>query len=128
VLNFGHTIGHALEQVTNYRRFKHGEAVGVGMLAAGEISRNLGLLPSMELESLTEGVGLCGQLPRTDDLDVSAILDAAMYDKKKVAGNILWVVLERIGKPRIVSGKDITRSVLRRSVRSALDRAAKLRK
>src|SRR5574341_198490 len=45
ILNFGHTTAHALEKVTNYRRFRHGEAVGYGLLVAGEISKSLGMLP-----------------------------------------------------------------------------------
>src|SRR5947208_7771952 len=63
ILNFGHTIAHALESVTRYRRFRHGEAVGYGMLVAGEISKSLGMLPPDELELLREAVRLCGRLP-----------------------------------------------------------------
>jgi 3-dehydroquinate synthase len=64
ILNFGHTTAHALEAVTNYKVFRHGEAVGYGMLVAGEISRNMGLLSASDLELLKDAVHLCGQLPR----------------------------------------------------------------
>src|SRR4029453_2026899 len=104
ILNFGHTTGHALEAVTSYRRFRHGEAVGHGMLVAGEISTSLGLLEASELESLREAVDLCGRLPEAADLDDKAIADAITRDKKSDAGQIKWVMLEGIGRPRIVDG------------------------
>ncbi len=121
VLNFGHTVGHALEQLTNYRRFRHGEAVGHGMLAAGELSKNLGLLDKSELELLREGVRRCGRLPNVKDLNVAAIIDALSLDKKRTGGFVQWVLLERIGKPRLVTGKDIQPTILRTSIRDALE-------
>lgn len=117
ILNFGHTIGHALESTTNYKRFRHGEAVGHGMLVAGAISKNLGLLDGSELESLTQAVRLCGPLPPVKDLDMDAVIDAIAHDKKRTAGQVQWVLLERIGRPRIVNGKEISRTLLRKSVR-----------
>jgi 3-dehydroquinate synthase len=120
VLNFGHTIAHALEAVTNYRRFRHGEAVGHGMLVAGELSKNLGLLDQSELELLREAVGLCGPLPAAGDLDYRAITSAIAQDKKRTAGHVQWVLLEKIGQPRIVDGKEISRALLRKSVGAAL--------
>jgi 3-dehydroquinate synthase len=120
VLNFGHTVGHALEAVTGYRRFRHGEAVGHGMLAAGELSKNLGLLDQSELESLKQAVRLCGPLPPAGALDVSAVINAIAKDKKRTAGHVQWVLLERIGRPRIVDGKEISRALLRQSIRKVL--------
>src|SRR5258708_5628872 len=62
ILNFGHTTAHALEKLTGYRRFRHGEAVGYGMPVAWENSNSIGLLASEELESLRDTVRLCGPL------------------------------------------------------------------
>jgi 3-dehydroquinate synthase len=117
ILNFGHTIGHALEAVTSYRRFRHGEAVGHGMLVAGELSKNLGLLDQSELELLRQAVRLCGSLPSAKDIDEGALLNAITMDKKRSAGHVQWVLLEGIGKPRIVDGKEIRPALLKQSVR-----------
>src|SRR5215204_437753 len=120
VLNFGHTTAHALETITNYRYFRHGEAVGYGMLVAGELSRNLGLMDSGDLESLRDAVRLCGRLPRADKLDTNQIIGALKHDKKSVGGQINWVLLEGIGRPRIVEGRLISAKSLRLSLRAGL--------
>ena len=122
ILNFGHTIAHALETVTDYKRFRHGEAVGHGMLVAAELSKNLGLLNQTELELLTGAIRLCGPLPPARDLDERAVISAIAHDKKRTAGRIHWVLLERIGRPRIVDGKEISSTLLRKSVREVLQR------
>jgi len=120
VLNFGHTTAHALETLTNYRYFRHGEAVGYGMLVAGELSRNLGLIDSGELESLRDAVRLCGPLPRADHLETTRITGALKHDKKSVGGQINWVLLEGIGRPRIVEGRLISAKSLRLALRAGL--------
>jgi 3-dehydroquinate synthase len=120
ILNFGHTIAHALESVTSYRRFRHGEAVGHGMLVAGELSKNLGLLNQSELESLSRAVRLCGPLPSANGLEESAIIKAIARDKKRAGGHVQWVLLEGIGRPRIVDGKEISPRLLKQSLRDAL--------
>ena len=120
VLNFGHTTAHALETITKYRYFRHGEAVGYGMLVAGELSRNLGLIDSGELESLRDAVRLCGRLPRADHLDTNHITGALKHDKKSVGGQINWVLLEGIGRPRIVEGRLISAKSLRLALRAGL--------
>jgi len=117
ILNFGHTIAHALETITNYRRFRHGEAVGYGMLVAARLSKNLGLATERELESLTTAVGLCGRLPSVKKLDASDIVAAVRQDKKRKQGNVQWVLLEGIGHPRIVDGSEISHELLLASVR-----------
>ncbi len=125
ILNFGHTTAHALETVTNYRRFRHGEAVGHGMIVAGEISKNLGLLSIAELEYLREAVALCGPLPSAKDLDLTEIMRALQHDKKSVGGQVNWVLLEKIGLPRIVAGQKIDAKLLRISLRDGLQRSSK---
>ena len=120
ILNFGHTTAHALETVTRYRRFRHGEAVGYGMLVAGEISKGLGLLDSSELEYLRDAVRLTGSLPRTLDLDLDAVTAALAHDKKSVGGEVRWVLLEALGQARLVGGSEIPPSLLRNALRAVL--------
>jgi 3-dehydroquinate synthase len=120
ILNFGHTTAHALEAATRYRRFRHGEAVGYGMLVAGEISKGLGLLAASELELLRDAVRLCGRLPRADDIQEGEILNRLTHDKKRIGGQLKWVLLERIGRARIVDGREIGKRLLRASLRAGL--------
>ena len=122
ILNFGHTTAHALETLTGYRRFRHGEAVGYGMLVAGEISKNLGMLSLDELELLREAVRACGSLPRASDLDVNKLLGAMKGDKKSVAGRVKWVLLEKIGQARIVDGSEIESRNLKAALRDGLQK------
>jgi 3-dehydroquinate synthase len=120
ILNFGHTTAHALETITNYRVFRHGEAVGYGMLVAGELSRNLGLIDAGELKLLCDAVSLCGPLPRADNLDINQIIRTLKHDKKSVDGQINWVLLEGVGQPKIVEGGLISAKSLRLSLRAGL--------
>lgn len=120
VLNFGHTVGHALECTTKYRRFRHGEAVGYGMLVAGHLSKELGLLGASELELLRDTVRLAGPLPAANDLDAGAIIRAISHDKKSIDGSVNWVLLERIGRALIIDGKEITPQLLRDSISAGL--------
>jgi 3-dehydroquinate synthase len=122
ILNLGHTTAHALEAVTHYRRFRHGEAVGYGLLVAGEISNRLGMLDAAELESLREAVQLTGRLPHADDLDLASITRALAHDKKNVGGQLKWVLLERLGRARIIDGSEISSRLLRASLRAGLQR------
>jgi 3-dehydroquinate synthase len=120
ILNFGHTAAHALETVTGYRRFRHGEAVGYGMIVAAEISQRLGMLDASELESLRACVRLAGRLPRADDLTERSVLHAIASDKKSVGGEVRWILLERIGRARIVGGQEIPPRVLSAALHAAL--------
>ncbi len=97
LLNYGHTIGHAIEAATGYSRFLHGEAVSLGMTAAAHISRGMGTMTAAEVErqrALLESYGLPVS---AGGLDRAAILDAMTMDKKTTAGSVRWVLLDGIG-------------------------------
>ncbi len=97
ILNFGHTFGHALEQVTRYRRYLHGEAVFLGMRMAALLSSSLGLIKEDEVERIT-GVLSLFPLPRAKGPSSKKLFTAIGSDKKKRGGSIHYVVLERIGR------------------------------
>ena len=105
-LNFGHTVGHALEAVTNFRRFRHGEAVAHGMLAAASLSAARGLLSAVDRERIQDVVRRLGPLPAVADLNRSDVLDAITRDKKVVEGRLHYVLLSAIGATQVAT--DVT--------------------
>jgi 3-dehydroquinate synthase len=120
ILNFGHTLAHALEKVTNYRYFKHGEAVGYGVMFAAELSKNLEILPQNQVTLLNDVVRPAGELPPIGRLNPSDIVAALGFDKKNVGGSLQWVLLRGIGKPVIFPDKNIPRPLLLETIKSFL--------
>ncbi len=115
ILNFGHTIGHAVETETRYARFLHGEAVGLGMCLESRLSEILGLMDPQQVKrimTLIADYGLPCRLPK--DIHVSNLLSHMKRDKKTVAGEITFVLPERIGK--VVIKKGITTSDIEKAV------------
>jgi len=115
-LNFGHTAGHALEAVTKYRRFRHGEAVGYGMLVAAEIAVARGTMPAADRDALAALVAKMGPLPAVADLSVAETLEAIAHDKKVVAGQLHYVLPTSIGTCEVVA--DVTKDEIAAALRS----------
>jgi 3-dehydroquinate synthase len=111
ILNYGHTTGHAIEAVTHYRTVLHGEAISVGMMAAAEIGRRVGVTPAHVGErqaALFERYGVPLRMP---GIDPDAVFDAMALDKKIADGKLRWVLLEDAGRP--VVRDDVPASVVR---------------
>lgn len=98
VLNLGHTFGHAIETMTGYTRWLHGEAVGCGLVLAAELSRLLGTLAASEVETIEAAVQRAGLPVRVDGLSAVGMLESMRGDKKAEAGEIRFIVLDRIGR------------------------------
>lgn len=106
ILNFGHTIGHALEAETGYNRFLHGEAVGWGMLAATDLAARLHMLPDTEAAHIADSIKRFGPLPAANDLSPDNLLGRLSNDKKTMGGRVHFVLPTKIGQVDIVSGID----------------------
>jgi 3-dehydroquinate synthase len=98
LLNLGHTFGHAIEALTGYTQWLHGEAVGCGMVLAADLSRRLGLITDRDVRSVEHAVALAGLPPRIEGLGADAALQSMRGDKKAEAGAVRYIVLERIGR------------------------------
>ena len=109
-LNFGHTAGHALEAVTKYRRFRHGEAVAYGMLVAAELSVARRVLSSGDRDRLASLIMQMGPLPPVGDLQAADILEAVKRDKKVIGGRLHFVLASTIGATSTVT--DVTEEEL----------------
>ena len=106
ILNFGHTAGHAIEAVTKYRRYRHGEAVAYGMLVAAELAVARGALADLDRKALASLIANLGPLPAIADVPIDEIMEAMQHDKKMVAGRLHFVLPTAIGATTIVD--DVT--------------------
>ncbi len=114
ILNFGHTAGHALESVTKYRRFRHGEAVGYGMLVAAELAVARGAMKESDRKALADVIASLGPLPPIGDISLKEMLDAMKHDKKMIAGRLHFVLPTGIGSWAIVD--DVTEKEMKKAL------------
>jgi len=98
ILNFGHTVGHALEAVTKYKQFRHGEAIGYGMLAALAIGVARGVTPKSLYEEVAALITQLGPLPPVADISARDVFEAIGRDKKIVAGTLHFIAASDRGK------------------------------
>jgi 3-dehydroquinate synthase len=111
ILNYGHTIGHAVETVTGYKKLLHGEAVAMGMCAAADLAVNMKMLnpgDAARIRELVEFYSLPGKVP--SDLKASEMIEAMAIDKKTRAGKLQFILPESIGHVKIVD--DVSREMI----------------
>ena len=120
ILNFGHTLAHALEKITDYKHFKHGEAVGYGILFAAELSKKLEILDKNELKSLNDVLQRVGNLPDTQNINLKKVHEAFAFDKKVIGKSLQWILLEGIGQPKIVENKEISAAAVQETLEKIL--------
>ncbi|MBI4689124.1 MAG: 3-dehydroquinate synthase [Nitrospirae bacterium] len=108
ILNYGHTIGHAIETVTRYKRFLHGEAVAIGMYFEAKIAEMLNFFKKrnvLKIKALLDSYGLPSEMP--SGINVNTLTTCMKLDKKAVAGELRFILPEKIGKVNIQKGIDI---------------------
>ena len=121
ILNFGHTFGHALESVTNYRRYQHGEAVAWGMMCAALLGHETDVTPGADVSRIVALVRRLGTLPAWPRVPVSRLLSAMRSDKKARGGRLRFVLSPRIGRAGSYDAvsEDIVKRVLQFAPRLA---------
>ncbi|MGE5551948.1 MAG: 3-dehydroquinate synthase [Bacteroidota bacterium] len=120
LLNLGHTVGHAVERAAGYGTWRHGEAVGIGLLAAGRLAKNLGMLKTPELARLEAAVratlGPC--LPNLALELLEPMLAALFHDKKTIAGRLRFVLPRGLGRAEVV--ETVTMEMVREELEGLL--------
>ena len=103
ILNFGHTLGHAIEAITGYSKFIHGEAVAIGMVYAAKLSHQLGKCSQEIPEQIMKLVKKCGLPVDLPDLDPQMIIESLYHDKKTMNNKIKFILVREIGEIEIVN-------------------------
>ena len=115
ILNFGHTVGHALEAATRFYTLSHGKAVAIGMMAAARISEQLGMLERNNIHSIENLLLKFGLPTYCQGVNPDDLITSIHFDKKTTLGQTGWVLLQGIGKGVInqTVAEDVVRRVLR---------------
>ncbi len=114
ILNFGHTMAHAIEEETGYRRYNHGEAVAIGMLGAACISELLGLIGHAEVKRIRTLLEAMGLPVRAEGCTTEHMYRSIFRDKKTLNGRVNWVLMDSIGKVHVDGNvpEDIVRKAM----------------
>ena len=107
ILNFGHTFGHALESVTAYKKYQHGEAVAWGMMAAALYGHEIGVTPASDVARLVSLVRRMGKLPEWPRVAPKRLIELMGSDKKTRAGKLRFVLTPKIGKAATYEARDL---------------------
>src|SRR5579884_43753 len=118
ILNFGHTVGHALEAETEYTRFLHGEAIAWGMLASTRLAELIDMLPASDASAIRKVICRFGPLPRANDLNPDRLIERLAGDKKTLQGKVHFVLPLSIGQVKVVSG--IPNAAIRQAITESL--------
>lgn len=117
ILNYGHTVAHALEAVSEYGQFLHGEAVAIGMIAESKLAERFGMIDpeiTIRQESLLTKLGLPTVIPKSDALTTDALWNCMMLDKKNRSGKLRFVLPTEIGHVEVnenVSREDVCKTI-----------------
>ena len=114
ILNFGHTVGHAMEAETGYTRYLHGEAVAWGMLCATRLANLVGMLPDTDANRIRQVICQYGPLPASRDLNPDSLITRLSSDKKTLHGRVHFVLPTAIGTVKVVDnldGADVRRAI-----------------
>ena len=114
ILNFGHTVGHAVEAVGGYSEFNHGEAVAIGMHAAALISQRIGLCTNEEISVLKSQIRNFGLPLTSPGYDAHKMYSYLLRDKKAEGGKINWILMSGIGQVSIC--KDVSEDIIMESL------------
>jgi len=118
ILNYGHTIGHAIETATGYKKYLHGEALAIGMHTEARLAERLGIVSEKsvrKIKSLIDSYGLPSETP--SKINLKSMMSSMQLDKKAVAGELKFILPERIGKVRIQKG--IKEGLIREALKTA---------
>lgn len=117
ILNYGHTIGHAIETITEYKRYLHGEAVAIGMCLEARLAQMIDLIARdqvLKIKGLIDSFGLPSEMP--EDMEVNRIFSSMQLDKKAVAGELKFILPKKIGSVTIYRG--VTEKLIREWLKS----------